>query len=319
MKRSYMLLFLIVFSAFPLVRLLPINEDSGIESVNDTPALAQDGTKVDLTGVNVAIYESYIDTRVITSRTALVNMFTWMNATVDIINTTEIENGILWNHEIFAIPEGLGPFIENQLGEDAEQEIRDWVAAGGSYIGVRGSAAIAVPDSYYEGHNETFDLNLFNGISYQEEEIDGTEMTEILINRDSTGPDLSAMPENMSILYQTGRYFEAYEGQEMIVIARYAVDNEPCMIASHYGDGTVFLSSPHFEYEENSDRDGTDHMDEYNDPDSEWPLMLTICLWLLSDSATIQSTSIPTEILLGVGLGVAFLIIGVIVFITKRR
>jgi hypothetical protein len=53
------------------------------------------------------------------------------------------------------------------------------------------------------------------------------------------------------------------------------------MIAFESGDGRVFLSSPHPEYEEGNLNDGTDYFDRLNDPDSEWLFMLAITQWLL--------------------------------------
>ncbi|MDF1540957.1 MAG: hypothetical protein P1Q69_18825, partial [Candidatus Thorarchaeota archaeon] len=49
--------------------------------------------------------------------------------------------------------------------------------------------------------------------------------------------------------------------------------------------GTFCLSTTHVEIEENSDRDGTDYYDDnYNDPDSEWGLMLKISIWQVESS-----------------------------------
>ena len=48
------------------------------------------------------------------------------------------------------------------------------------------------------------------------------------------------------------------------------------MIAFEKANGTVFLSSIHPEFEENSNRDDTDLFDEFDDPDSEWELMFSI-------------------------------------------
>jgi hypothetical protein len=53
------------------------------------------------------------------------------------------------------------------------------------------------------------------------------------------------------------------------------------MIAFEAGQGRVFLSSPHPEYEEGSLQDGTDYFDTMVDPDSEWPFMMKIAEWLL--------------------------------------
>ena len=296
----------------------------------------------DLSGVNVALYEGYLDSRVTNSLTALTNMFQWMNATVTILNATEIENGELWNYDIFAIPEGLGPFLQSWLGPDGLQAIRQWISHGGSYIGVRGSAAMAVTKSYFEGRNTTFDLGLFNGTSIEVTDIDDECITNIDIIRDTSGPDLSSLPHSLSVLFWTGRYFVADEGQEMIVIARYSQNGLPAMIASRYGSGCVFLSSPEPEYEENSDRDGTDYKDHLDDPDSEWPLMLEVSQWLLENStwierpttivttttttnATLTSTTndtdtfqIPTELFVMIG-GIAIVGIILIVFIKQRH
>jgi glutamine amidotransferase-like uncharacterized protein len=250
----------------------------------DSYAIADDIAQTDLLGVSVAIYESYLDSRVTNSITALTNMFEWMNATVTILNATEIAQGSLWDYDILAIPEGLGPFHQSWLGPDGLEAIRQWVSLGGSYIGVRGSAAMAVTKSYFEGINSTFDLGLFNGTSIEVSDLDDECIAEVDLNKENSGPNLSSLPDSLSVLFWTGRYFLADEGQEMIVIATYSHNSLPAMIASRYGSGCVFLSSPEPEYEENNDRDGTDYKDDLDDPDSEWPLMLKISQWMVENS-----------------------------------
>jgi glutamine amidotransferase-like uncharacterized protein len=223
-------------------------------------------------------------------------MFEWMNATVSVLNETEIANGCLWDHDILAIPEGLGPFHQSWLGPDGLEAIREWVSHGGSYIGVRGSAAMAVTKSYFEGRNTTFDLGLFNGTSIEVTDLDDECIANIDINREALGPALSSVPRSLSVLFWTGRYFVADEGEDMIVIGSYGHSGLPAMIATNYGSGCVFLSSPEPEYEENSDRDGTDYKDDLDDPDSEWPLMLAVSQWLLENSTWLErpTTSVST-------------------------
>lgn len=289
-------------------------------------------TVTDLSGITVGIYEGYfssVDPRVNESRQALYNMFTWMNASIFIFNTTDLLNGCLWACEILVIPEGLGPITERRLTDDGLQVIREWVALGGSYIGVRGSAAMAMNGSYFEGITTTFDLALVNGTSYEVEDLDSYQMTNVSINRDSTGPDLSDMSANMSVFFRTGRYFVPSAGQEIICIANYTHNNQPAMIAAEYGEGNLFISSPHFEYEENGDRDGTDYMDYYDDPDSEWPMLLTISRWLVDSSPTVANISswpyepiIPYQlpmdmILLSGGIGAVLVLVAVVIL--KRR
>ena len=296
--------------------------------------------QTDLAGINVGIYDiGYFDPRVNNSLTALINMFEWMNATVMLFNATDIINGSLWACEVLSIPEGLGPTLEYKLKEEGLQAIREWVDAGGSYIGVRGSAAMTVQYSFFENIWTEFDLALINGTSYEVEDLGHTTMTNVTINRNCTGPDLSDMPECLSVLFKTGRYILPNEGQELIYIANYSHSNLPAMVASQYGEGNVFISSPHFEYEENSDRDGTDYLDSYDDPDSEWPFMLTITQWLIDSTPTVRnitewpiplppptiptastttSPSFPLELaLLGGGLGIAVISV-LVVFVRKR-
>jgi len=287
----------------------------------------------DLSDITVGIYEGYlnsIDPRVNESRQALYNMFTWMNASVFIFNTTDLLNGCLWACELLAIPEGLGPTTERRLTDDGLQKIREWVSLGGSYVGVRGSAAMAMNGSYFEGVTTEFELALVNGTSYEVEDLEPTQMTNISINRDSTGPDLSNIPANMSMLFVTGRYFVPDPGQDVIYIGNYTHINQPAMIAGTYGQGNYFVSSPHFEYEENGDRDGTEYMDEYDDPDSEWPMILTIARWLVDSSPTVANLStwpltdttsqyqLPLDLLL-LGGGVGIVIVLVAVVILKRK
>ena len=309
---------------------------SGLSSFMGTEIISSNAqttgglTSTDLSGITVGIYEGYfnsIDPRVNESRTALYNMFIWMNASVFIFNTTELLNGCLWACEILAIPEGLGPITERRLTDEGLQNIREWVALGGSYIGVRGSAAMAMNGSYYEGYTTSFDLALVNGTSYEVEDLDDRQMTNVSINRDSSGPDLSDMPANQTVLFVTGRYFVPDPGQNVIYIANYTHNNQPAMIAGEYGQGNYFVSSPHFEYEENDTRDGTDYMDEFNDPDSEWPLLLTISRWLVESSPTVANLSswpytppapFPLElVLIGGTIGVVLILVAVVVI--KRR
>ena len=304
----------------------PTSIDSGVKQISDTGA--------DLRGITVGIYESYFsydDPRVNESRTALTNMFTWMNASIIQFNTTDLLNGVLWACEILAIPEGLGPTIEYRLTDTGIERIREWVALGGSYIGVRGSAAIAVRDSYFELSNTTFDLALINGTSIEVTGLPDEVVTNVSINRDCTGPDLSQMPEKLAVLLETGRYFVPHEGQDITIIANYTHQDVPAMIAAEYGEGNLFVSSPHFEYEENDDRDGTEYMDQYDDPDSEWPLLLTIARWLVDSSPTVANITewpsanttdagfqSPHEFIpIGVGLGVVIIL--AIVIVAKRR
>ncbi|MBD3405643.1 MAG: hypothetical protein GF411_05875 [Candidatus Lokiarchaeota archaeon] len=331
--------FITAILACLIVMSFPMTDSSMI----DTPAEQYDAIQdvnqanTDLSGIRVALYESYyssLDSRVEESRTALYNMLSWMNATVEIINRTDIELGALWAFEVFVIPEGLGPNIESNLGTDGLEAIRAWVKAGGSYIGVRGSSSIAVTDGNFEGRHESFRLGLINGTSVGMPDLGYIVVTPLEINQECTGPDLSTMPSQLNVLFRTGRYFEPDPGQEVICIANYSYNNKPAMIASNYGEGNVFISSPQFEYEENNDLDGTTYMDRYSDEDSEWPLIMNIIQWQVDSSPTVMNTTtwglttttnatviepltFPTELVL-TGTAIGICLIALVIFFKRR-
>jgi len=284
-RRGVTFLFLVLLIGTGILSLNNVN-------ANPTREISIPAEHEDLSGVHIAIYEGYYsftDPRCNESKWALHHMFNWMNATVMIIDAEDIRNGALWGFEILAIPEGLGPTLESRLGDEAMQDIRDWVAAGGSYIGVRGSTSIAVTRGWFEGRWEYFDLCLVNGTTYEVEDLPDYCITNVTIDQDCLGPEYILSNDRLEVFFRTGRYFEANPGQEIICIANYSHSGLPAMIGSHYGNGTVFLSSPHFEYEENGNRDGTDYMDYYDDDDSEWPFILEICSWLIDASPTVRN------------------------------
>ena len=298
----------------------------------------------DLSGVKVAVYEGYTSDLCINSRIALYNMFCWMNATVDYLNSSQIREGVdIWNYDILAIPDGLAPRFELNLGIIGLDIIREWVQCGGSYFGTRAGATLACAYSYFEGSNEEYRLKLFNGTGYGPiNELD--EMCVTAINIDTGAlPTLTEMQTEIETLYRVTRYFVASEGQEIIPIGTYDVNDEVGMFCCHYGSGCAFLSGLSPEFEENSARDGTDFRDELDDPDSEWPLMLEISKWLVEESewnlpeTTTESSALTTSItsntttesgqqqaipmdLLFVGSGIgAIAIVLVVVLLLKRR
>ncbi|MHA1949096.1 MAG: BPL-N domain-containing protein [Candidatus Thorarchaeota archaeon] len=226
----------------------------------------------DLSGVNVAVYTD--EDALACSTLALRNMFQWMNATADFIDAEEIRNGSLDSYDLIAFPGGSALAYSYSLEPEGLDMVRDFVRTGGSYIGICGGALF--------GTNAV--LGLFNG-SYSSS-VNGTGMflTEMNVNRGSTGPDLSNEPESYQTMYWGSAYFYSDDMSDVIPICTYPSNDRPGMIALTYGEGTVFLSSPHPEYEEGDGRDGISLYDQFDDPDSEWGLLLKVSKWLVDAS-----------------------------------
>ena len=240
-------------------------------------------TQQSMESVNVSIYAGP-DT-LGHSALALDSMFTWMNASTDYASPDEVLNGILNETDILVFPGGSSGSYHLSLGTDGMELIRQFVRNGGSYFGICGGSQFAT----------RYGLSLFNG-SYRSANVDGpgvSFLTNMTIHLNSTGPDLSEENETCTTLYWGSSYFDANDMSNIITIASYPNNNEPGMIAFQYGRGTVFLSSPHPEYEEGSDRDGTSAFDNFDDPDSEWGLLLKVSQWLIEASNETLPESVP--------------------------
>jgi len=208
----------------------------------------------------------------IQSNIAAQHLFEWMGADVTIINKTDILNGILNSTNLLVMPGGLWSSERCTIdGENEMNLVRQYVLDGGAYLGIDGGAIYAT----------NFRTGLFNGVLSADVFGAAYFLTEVEVNRDSQGPDLSGEPEFYSILYENSGYFDAEDMTGIIPICTYKNMSYCCMLAFESGNGRVFLSSPHPEYEEGNLNDGTDYFDRLNDPDSEWFFMLKIALWLL--------------------------------------
>ena len=237
----------------------------------------------DLTGIKVGVYDGAGEMN--SSRIALVRMFEWMGATVEEVNDSQILGNYLDDCDILVFPGGS----ENRYTIDLQymtgvSKIRDFVANGGSYFGICGGSTY--------GANI---VNLFNGsMTPMNKPGDLIQITTMYTDQTCTGPDLSSCPANFSTMYYASQYFVPDSGVEVHTVARYGPVGVAGMIAFEYGHGTVFLSSPHPEYEENDDSDGTSEFDYLDDPDSEWDLLLQVSKWLIEASDYEPSSTTTT-------------------------
>ena len=201
-------------------------------------------------------------------------MFEWMNASVVDVNASQIRDDVLDESDILVIPGGSESTCTSELEYEGKQKIIDFVAQGGSFFGICGGATFGV-----------IYLRLFDGfISPVNEPGQLIHTTTMNINQSSTGPNLSDLPTNFTTMYYGSQYFTPRVRGSVHTIATYEYNGKAGMVACEFGNGTVFLSSPHPEYEENDDRDATNSYDYLDDPDSEWELLFRVSKWLIEAS-----------------------------------
>ncbi|MFW9850944.1 MAG: BPL-N domain-containing protein [Candidatus Thorarchaeota archaeon] len=207
------------------------------------------------------------------SREAVVSMMEWMGATVTVIDEDYVRNGSLSSYDMLIMPGGCYCDERCQVLAQSDFEIiREFVSTGGAYIGIDGGAIYAT----------AWRLDLFHGDFVADANGTGEFLIELDVNQESTDPDLSEGPATYTMFYEDSGYFKAVDWSGITILCSYQDTGYPCTMSFLYGDGKVFLTSPHPEYEEGSLRDGTSYYDTLGDPDSEWDFMLNICQWLLS-------------------------------------
>ncbi|MFW9975229.1 MAG: BPL-N domain-containing protein [Candidatus Thorarchaeota archaeon] len=269
-----------------------------ISSLSIFPVLGQ-STLIDLNGRKIALY--YGDASSSTSsRIALQSMFSWMNATVDILSASDINYGNLAGYNMVVIPGGWAGTYNVELAGTGISEIRNFVRNGGAFFGVCAGAYFGCDRIVWEGETLEYQMDLFEGSGIGPVEEIATwpnyAMAEIILNHSSSIIDFSGEPSNHSIMYYGGPWFNVTGVEGIHSLATYAANNESAMIAFEYEEGRVFLSGPHPEWEEDSNRDNSSWENGFDDEGSEWNMMLSVALWLFEDSSmTTDTTSTPNN------------------------
>ncbi len=259
------------------------------------------------------------------SYTACIHLFEWMNACVGLITSTEIQRGALQSVDLLVLP-AFGPSsYERELTPLGKERIRQFLAAGGSLFAVcRGTEFVVTSLGIIDAHLTLIDSM---GVQCHDTHHGTLALKEMLVNKASTGPDLSEEPESYMVFCTGAAYFEVHGGTEIIPILAYADSGLPGVIVFQYGQGTVLLSSPHPEFEEGNDRDGLSQNDiahwptyqNLNDSDSEWNLLYKVSCWLIEASPGISPQHYLRLLGLIVGGLLGVLVITITIKIRKGR
>jgi len=281
--------------------------------------------QIDLSGVCVAVYFGDQSSSQ-SSRNALTFMFQWMNASTDLLYASDIIDGELSNYDMVVIPGGWAVTYNSELGTSGIAEIRRFVREGGAFFGVCAGAYFACDKITWEGTTLDYSLDLFDGTGVGPiEEIAGWpnyDMCEISVNHSSDIIDFSGEPATHSVMYYGGPCFESESQDGVHTLATFSVNNQSAMIAFEYESGRVFLSGPHPEWEEDSQRDNSVWENEFDDQGSEWDMMMKVSLWLVEDleSSTTPLSTLGLSFEQSVAIAATLLVVIVlIVYRTKKR
>jgi glutamine amidotransferase-like uncharacterized protein len=243
------------------------------------------GTSPEAAPAEVAIYD---DSGCWTASViALDRMFHWMGYRVAHLDAEQIRRGGLDACRLLCVPGGDMYTYAQSLSTSGIQAVRGFIENGGGYIGVCGGAYFAAERVIWQGNRLPMaSLDLFAGSA--EGPIDAIvpypdsgmcRLAMVGLNH----PILAGLPDSAWVLYYWGPRFRPDPGANVTVLARYSAVDEPAMLALDVGRGHVFLIGVHPEIEEDSDRDGGDVGQGFDDRGSEWDLMKAATQWCLRE------------------------------------
>jgi glutamine amidotransferase-like uncharacterized protein len=200
----------------------------------------------------------------------------------DLNNPTDYNNA-----KAICFPGGFSYNYKVKLHNKTINNIRNYVAKGGSYIGICAGAFFAASTVVWEGLEYDYSLGLFKGKAvgsiYEIAPWDNYKMTEIAINRKN--PIIGNSNSELSVLYYGGPYFESEQTEYDTVAVWKENNNKTAIINFNYQNGKVLLIGPHLEIEENSDRDSTNFAENLDDIASDWELLESVIKWTISSES----------------------------------
>jgi len=271
-QRSRLLYFNLLIYMAAAVGMLPAYANQNIL------ALKRDGRPV-----RVAVYSG--NGAYFRSIKAAMQMFLWMGSEPQRITPRDIIDGKLKSFDVLYMTGGWAvPYIRD-LENGGTANIREFVRQGGAYIGTCAGAFFAADYIYWEGKRYEYPLDLFPGAA-RGPIPELAPWPGFKLCRINLSPTRHAItrgePESMMSLYYGAPWFEVPPGFKADILAYYEINNQPAMLAYEFGQGHVFLTGVHTEFEEGSDRDNVLWDNDMHDPESEWPLMRNAVRWLIS-------------------------------------
>ena len=211
------------------------------------------------------------------------NMFAWMGYEVVELNAARVNQDDLGQFDILYFPGGSSDPYQAQIDATGRDEIRERIRDGGCFIGTCAGAVYAARTVTWEGQDDSVgSLELFPGTV-------AGPIPEIYADPEFGMCQVNLEPHPITvgegdtawILYYNGPFFEPDPGTGVEIVGRYDIGGQPALVAFEYGTGRVFLTGPHPEWEEDSDRDGVSYFDRFDDLGSDWDLMRRAARWCL--------------------------------------
>ncbi|MCK5148306.1 hypothetical protein KAR48_16230 [bacterium] len=212
------------------------------------------------------------------------NMLEWCGYSVSLIQAEDINNNDITPFLAILLPGGNMYQYSLDISSIGKEKIRTYIKNGGAYIGICGGAYFTGQQVFWQGNVLNMEsLGIVPGDTYGPMDNIAPYPEGIMcrIDIDNTHPITASFENIFQIAYWYGPKFILQENANIDILGRYYKGDYPAILAYEYGEGRIFLSGVHPEYEENSQRDGLDIVIDMDDCGSEWDLMKKAIQWCL--------------------------------------
>ncbi|MGM0689516.1 MAG: BPL-N domain-containing protein [Bacillota bacterium] len=177
--------------------------------------------------------------------------------------------------DIIWFPGGFAAEYKNFISDHSN--IRSFVSEGGAFIGSCAGAYYAGDILRWHGTDHQYPLKLFDGrgIGPLVGLIAWGDIDTIYLDADH--PVNAGFQNSLDMYYFDGPYFEPYNPDKIEVLARYAVNDKPAVIAGRYGSGKYMLFGPHPELGGYSVESPDFNLD--GGEGAQWPWLHASLLW----------------------------------------
>ncbi|MBI4332771.1 MAG: hypothetical protein HY673_16000 [Chloroflexi bacterium] len=262
----------VLLAVFPLLGLIPV------------PGL---NTAMALRGATVAVYNgrgAWAESVVAFERFLDWKGISWEEVRARDINSNDLRP----LYRALFMPGGYAAEYNKGFNGRGLQNIRDFVAGGGGYIGACAGAYFASNYNVSEGMTYDYPLDLFKGyvMGANDEIAPGDLWVMALLRMNKENIINTYEPSTGFMLYYGGPTFYPDPDQPVDILATYDVSGEPAAVNFRYGEGRVVLLGTHPEIEEDDSGVPNIFQPGFNDYGSDWPFLWAAMDWLFGETIT---------------------------------
>ncbi len=187
-----------------------------------------------------------------------------------------VDGSINQDYDLIWFPGGFAAEYKNLIPN--HDNINLFVDQGGIFVGSCAGAYYASSILRWLGTDNPYPLKLFEGkaIGPLSGEIGWGEIATFSL--EPRHPVNNEFGSAIDMYYFDGPYFEADDPSSIQILARYAINNEPAVIAGRYGTGKFLLLGPHPELGGYTPESPDFNLD--GGEGAQWPWLYAALIWI---------------------------------------